>query len=770
MDRKPSSKSVVIICLLLVFATVAVYWHTTQNGFINFDDPDYVQNNPRVQAGLTVETAEWAFTSYHSFNWHPVTWLSLALDCQLFGLNPAGHHAVNLGFHLANVVILLLLLRSITGQLWPATLVAALFALHPLHVESVAWISERKDVLSTFFFLLTLTCYVLYSRTSQERSRAQPIARKHPVLYYSAALCLFALGLMSKPMLVTAPFVLLLLDFWPLGRMSFAQGRLLPANFWRLILEKLPFFALSIATSLATFFVQGASGAVVALAKASFETRVANALVAYARYLEKTFFPFDLAVFYPYVSIDFASPVVWGAAVLLGAISLGAMAFARERPWVFVGWFWFIGTLVPVIGIVQVGRQAMADRYTYLPHIGFFILLSWTVFEISKRSKALQRIALCLSVTAILGCAFLTARQVPIWKDSATLFAHAAQATRNNFVAHAVLANTLMEQGNLEEALKEASTALKINPGYPEGYSTLGNIYGRQEDYPDAIASYQEAIKLDPLNADVFASLADVLLKQSAYPEAEAQAREAVRLAPLSLRAWFVYGTALHQQHKFAEAAEAYRKMLGLDPALFAPRRLLGNALFAMGKAEEAEVEYEHALEIEPQNWETMLALGLVQMQLGKLENAELSFNNCLKLSSTNPIAHVQLAAISQSRKDYQGAAQHLEKAVIADPNWAEALNNYSWLLATCPDRTIRHGAKAVELGQKAVSVTGEKVPMFIGTLAAAYAEAGLFQDAVRSAEKAIAVAETSAQKELAARNRDLLELYRSGQPFHEAQ
>jgi tetratricopeptide (TPR) repeat protein len=768
MDRKPSSKSVVIACLLVAFATVAVYWQTTRNGFINFDDPDYVQNNPRVQAGLTMETVKWAFTSYHSSNWHPMTWLSHALDCQLFGLNPAGHHAVNLGFHLANVVILLLLLRSITGQLWPATLVAALFAVHPLHVESVAWISERKDVLSTFFFLLTVTCYALYSRAKGETLPGPAKTRTRRAIWYFGAICFLALGLMSKPMLVTVPFLLLLLDFWPLDRMSFVQGRLLPANFWRLILEKLPFFGLAIASAIATIIVQHASGAVVALSNSSVETRLANALLSYGRYLEKTFFPFDLAVFYPYISVDFGTPIVWGAIVLLGAISLITIAFARERPWVFVGWFWFIGTLVPVIGIVQVGRQAMADRYTYLPHMGFFILLSWTIFEISKRSKAAQRIALGLSVSAILACALLTARQVSLWKDSTTLFAHAAQVTKNNFVAHAVLANTLMEQGNLEEALKEATTALRINPRYPEGLSTLGHIYTRLKNYEQAAASFQEAISLDPLFGDAYGSLANTLLQQGAYADAEEAAREAVRLAPLSLPAWFAYATALHKQNRLVQAEEAYHKTLELDPSLFAPRRYLGNVLFALGRTEEAESEFKKALELKPADGETMLALGLVEMQLGVIEKAEELFNQSLQINSTNPIAHVQLAAIKQSRKDYQAAAQHLEKAVSADPNWAEALNNCSWLLATCPDAAVRNGAKAVELGQRAVSVTGERVPMFIGTLAAAYAEAGLFRDAVRSAEKAIAVAEKAGQKELAERNRDLLALYRTGKPYHE--
>ena len=401
-------KQAVFICLLLTLLTAAVYAPVVKQGFINFDDPDYVTGNPRVQAGLTLASIQWAFTSSYSSNWHPLTWLSHMLDCQLYSLKPAGHHITNLLFHIANSLLLFGLLHRLTGALWRSAFAAALFALHPLHVESVAWVSERKDVLSAFFFMLTLWAYVRYTeksalsnqrsvagspasgtpaadngqRTAQHATRnTHPVSILHPPssIFYLLALSFFALGLMSKPMLVTLPFVLLLLDYWPLGRLQLStinpplSTTVRPSTLRRLVVEKTPFFGLAAISCVLTFLVQNASGAMPSLAKSPLELRLANALVAYARYLGKTFWPSKLAVFYPYSPLSLDSWQVVGAALLLLTATAAVVLIGRRGPYLLVGWLWFLGTLVPVIGLVQVGKQSWADRYTYLPHVGLFL-------------------------------------------------------------------------------------------------------------------------------------------------------------------------------------------------------------------------------------------------------------------------------------------------------------------------------------------------------------------------------------------------------------
>ncbi len=747
------------LSLAIALATAAVYWQTGRNTFVNFDDPDYVKNNPMTQAGLTAETVHWAFTTFQASNWHPVTWLSHALDCQLFGMNLGAHHLVSLGFHIVDAVLLLFLLARMTGAVWRSAMVAALFALHPLHVESVAWIAERKDVLSMLFFLLSLWSYTTYTAAT---AGSTPPSTARRGLAYGLALVWFALGLLSKPMLVTLPCVLLLLDFWPLRRLN------RPAAFGRLLLEKLPFFALSAASSAITFLVQRSGGAVVSLANSSFETRAANALAAYGRYLAKTIYPVDLAAFYPYEPVDFSSGNAVLAGLLVVIISIGALVYARSRPGEFVGWYWFVGTLVPVIGLVQVGRQSMADRYTYLPHIGLFILVVWAVADILRRFKVGWFPQAILAAAVLLPCAYLTEKQVPVWRDSRTLFSHAARVTRNNFIAHGVLANSLMEEGKYEEALAENELSLKLNPGYPEAHATRGHLFAKRKEYEKAVACYQEALRLDATYGDAYTGMADALVQQNKSVEAENAAREALRLSPLSLPAYYTLATALHQQRKYAEAVEVYRKLIALNPSLFSPHRYLANAYFAMGKTEEAVASLKQALALQPANQETRLALGMMLLELGRLDEAGEALQEVLRAEPNHAMAAYQWALILQSKKDFTGAASFFRRAIAAQPEWPEALNNLAWLLAACSKAEIRDGAQAVPLAEKAVKITKESQPLFLGTLAAAFAEAGRFEDACRAAEKARDLAEGQGSRDLAKRNAELLELYRAHKAYHE--
>jgi tetratricopeptide (TPR) repeat protein len=771
-DPCSQRKQTVVVCLLIALITAGVYWPVAKQGFINFDDPDYVSGNPRVQAGLTLGSVQWAFTSFYASNWHPLTWLSHMLDCQIYGLRPGGHHVTSLLLHVVNSLLLFGLLKRLTGAFWRSALVAALFALHPLHVESVAWVSERKDVLSAFFFMLTLWAYARYAEVQSPKSKVQSL---NSGVWYVAALVLFALGLMSKPMLVTLPFVLLLLDYWPLGRFQLATAKPpLPATAQRVTLtriavEKIPFFALSALSCVLTFLVQRACGAMIPLAKTPFELRVANALVAYARYLGKTFWPAKLAVFYPYSHLSVDSWQVMGAALLLLIATVAIVLAARKQPCLLIGWLWFLGTLVPVIGLVQVGKQALADRYTYLPHIGLFILIVWGSAAVIARLRRPRLISVVAAGLAVAGCGIITSRQLSYWRDTKTLFQHAVAVTSRNFVAYAVVGNALVEEGKLPEAIEQCRKSLEIAPDYPEAHNTLGNIYGKQGKYDEAIASYRAAAT-DLSYADPRNGMADVLIKQGKFAEAEAQCREALQLAPMHLPAMFSLATALHKQGKLDEAAEYYRRILELKPELFTPRRYLGNILVAQGKPDQAIPQLLMALKTQPKDADTHVVLGVVLLDKNRIDEATAQFLEATRLQPTNALANYQLALIHQSRKETSASIDCYRKALKAQPDWPESLNNLAWILAANRDATLRNGAEAVVLAERACKLTDYKEGLFVGTLADAYAEAGRFPEAVSAAEKARSLALAAGQKEIAQKNQELLELYRAGHAYHETE
>lgn len=814
-----------LICLLLALAIAAVYWPVLKFGFINYDDPDYVSSNPRVQSGLTLENLAWAGQSFHASNWHPLTWLSHMLDCQLYGLKPWGHHLTSVLLHLANTLLLFGLWQRLTGAGWRSALVAALFALHPLHVESVAWIAERKDVLSAFFFLLTLWAYARYAgrrepageenrkpgarpsapareahdpgggplppsspsargepappaeagavpggkaRASAETARRFPAAPRGAKWFYLLALLCFALGLMSKPMLVTLPCVLLLLDWWPLERLALTPGQRSAAPLRRVLLEKVPFFALSALSCLVTFQAQRASGAVMSLAHNPFELRLANALVAYARYLGKTFWPTDLAVFYPYAGFRLDSWTAVGAGLLLATVTAGLWRARPPRRALQVGWLWFLGMLVPVIGLVQVGKQALADRYTYLPHIGLFLLVVWGAAAVIARRQWPRGIPAAAAALVLGACAVLTARQVAHWRDTATLFQHAARVTPRNFVAYAVIANEFAIKNQPTEAIAWCQKALAISPDYPEAHNTLGNVYASLARYDEAIAHYRAAAEGDRLYADPLNGLGSALVKQGKFAEAEAPCREALRLSPLHLPALYSLATALHGQGKLEEAAACYRRLLALDPKLFTPRRLLGNVLIAQGRPEEAIAELRRALAIQPGDSEARTVLGMLLADRGQADDAAAQFREATRLQATNALAHYQLALLHQGRKETRAAVERLRLALKAQPDWPESLNNLAWILAASADATVRNGAEAVTLAERACQITAYQEPLLIGTLAAAYAEAGRFPEAINAAEKARALAQSAGLTAVAQRNEELLKLYRAGRAYHE--
>jgi Flp pilus assembly protein TadD len=641
-----------VLCLLLVAVTLVVYWPVTRYDFVNYDDPDYFSSNTHVQAGLTSDNVVWAFCTGYASNWHPLTWLSLMLDRELSGPGPAGPHFTNLLFHLANTVLLFLLLRQLTGLRrdpsassiqaavnWRSAFVAALFALHPLHVESVAWISERKDVLSTFFGLLALWAYACYAQrvTSDQPSPSFGTAGKWPAfaalrrgkqvtrtekvvavpalscvtchrsLFYGLALFFFALGLMSKPMLVTLPLAMLLLDWWPLGRVSSVGCRVpgapAPASqlltFSRLILEKIPFFVLSAISCVVTFIAQQKGGAVVKLARIPMTGRIENAFVSYARYLDKTLWPASLANPYPHPG-HWEFPLMIYSVVLVTGLSAIAVLFARRFPFFFTGWFWFVGTLVPVIGLVQVGGAAMADRYSYLPLVGLFVILAWGGGELwLQRCWPKPFIVLVAGLLLVAG-AWQTRIQVGYWQNTETLFQHALAVTQNNIVACNKLGSFYSRQGRMTEAMDYYARALQINPDDADVLYDLGNAFAQRGDWDNAISSYRHALQVTPDQADILNNLGFALAAKKQFADAIACFEAALKLNPDYADAHNNSATVLFIEHRFDEAVQHYREALRITPGNPQIYSNLGDALVKQGQTTEAVWCYQEALWLKP--------------------------------------------------------------------------------------------------------------------------------------------------------------------------
>ncbi len=588
-----------LICLALAVVTTALYWPITHYGFVNFDDDDYITNNSHVQAGLTRAGVIWALTTGAAANWHPLTWLSHMLDCQLYGLYAGGHHSTNLIFHVANTLLLFLWLRQLTEALWRSAFVAALFAWHPLHVESVAWAAERKDVLSTFFWMLTLIAYTQYA---QKRSKAEgrgskadttvlALNARRSTLDYFLALLFFACGLMSKPMVVTLPFVLLLLDFWPLERFSrftfYVSRSEKPStpihreqaeSAVRLIVEKLPFFALTLAASVVTYFVQTSGRALWSSAELSLSSRVANALWAYERYISKTFWPVDLSIIYPH-------PYHWPAGLALSAAFLLALWSglflwrARQNPYLPVGWFWFLGTLVPTIGLVQVGSQSMADRYMYIPSIGLFLLVVWGLNDFLNWRPYWRRIATFAGGMALAGCLVGTEIQLSYWQNSIKLFRHAIEVTTDNFVAYTCLGETLRDLGLKKEALMVCAEAVRIAPNSPVAQYNFGMALLQNQRLGEAIEHLDAAGRIAPHNSEIQYNLGLVLLLHDKPDEAASHFTAALVERPGFAEAHFRLAQALSQQHKPKEAIFHYREAVRLKPEFPEAKAALGQIL-----------------------------------------------------------------------------------------------------------------------------------------------------------------------------------------------
>ena len=572
-----ASRRTAFVCLLLAAVTSVVYWQVSGFEFTNFDEFQMVLSNPFVLGGLTLNGLSWALTTSWFEYWHPLTWLSHMLDCELFGLSPGWHHLVSLGFHVANTLLLFAVLQRMTGALWRSAMVAALFALHPLHVESVAWVAERKDVLSTFFALLTLLAYARYAQhvtsdmcqVTRTNSASSPVTR-HPSRFYWLALLFFALGLMSKPMLVTLPFVMLLLDYWPLHRLSSGTGR--PATALHLAWEKWPFFLLTIVSCVVTFLVQSqrSGDAVASLELVPLHYRFCNALVSYGLYLLKMVWPVGLAVFYPLPGhLTWILMAAITSAVILVIISSFVWQAGRAHAYLPVGWLWFLGTLVPVIGLVQVGGAALADRYTYIPSIGVFIAVTFGLCDLADRfqfpKKAIATTAVLILATSLI----LTENQLRYWHDSETLFAHALAVTKNNHVAHVNLGVALEQKGKLNEALAEYRAAEQLAPELYHIHNNLGNLLDNLGHPNEALIEYRWAVLLNPSLPSLHNGEGMILAELGRFDEGLCQFKEASRLDPTYPWAHLEIGKLRLKQGRDAEAIDELRAALRIDPDNF---------------------------------------------------------------------------------------------------------------------------------------------------------------------------------------------------------
>jgi tetratricopeptide (TPR) repeat protein len=580
------------IGLFLVISILCVYWPVRNFSFVNYDDREYVTRNYHVQAGLTLENIRWSFTATQANNWHPVTWLSHMLDCWMYGMNPGHHHMINVLLHILNTLLLFFIFKRISGSRWKSAFVAALFALHPLHVESVAWVAERKDVLSTFFWMLALWSYTGFVENPRPDK-------------YLLLILFYILGLMAKPMIVTFPCVLLLLDYWPLKRFQLRPSKnedqaIQRSFYFGLIWEKIPLFLLSVASSIVTFLVQKNSGAVDSLAAIPFHVRIANAMVSYVNYIGKMLWPHNLAVLYPYPK----SIAMWkmaGAGVLLIMISVFVFRVLKSKPYLAVGWLWYLGTLVPVIGIVQVGSQALADRYTYVPLIGIFIMVTWGISDLVSKWQY-RNFGLFTVAASILSIFIITSRmQVAYWSNSVTLFEHAVNVTGGSSTAQLNLGEALAEQGNIGNSAKHYLEAIKIRPGYAKAYNNLGVILAGQGKTEDAIRFLSKALQIIPGYAGAHFNLGKIYANLNNPEKAIFHYKKAVQLDPNMTQALYHLSWILStvEDDKYRNGKEAvnlaeklckitqFRQPLALDAlaAAYAETGQFNEATFTAKKA-----------------------------------------------------------------------------------------------------------------------------------------------------------------------------------------
>ena len=826
-----------LISVTLVVLTLVAYEPIRHNDFVNYDDDKYVTKNPNVTGGITWPGIKWAFTKTYASNWHPLTWLSHMADCEIYGLNPVGHHITNVVIHIINSLLLFLLLSKMTGSVWGSGFVAAIFAVHPVHVESVAWAAERKDVLSGLFWMLTILAYVHYAeRPSFKR--------------YVLVVLAFVMGLLSKPMVVTLPFILLLLDWWPLecialsgnGGASATQKRQKTdgghpkATLRQLVLEKVPLIVLSVISSVMAIIAQRSGGAVATFENISLDYRIANALTSYINYIGKMIWPSGLAVFYPHPHIKLSDGTAVICGLLLVLITLLSIYTGRRRKHIAMGWLWYIVTLVPVIGLAQIGTQAMANRYMYIPMAGLLIIVAWEVKDIIADKRGLQ-IAACVSaVIVIFSAAIATRTQVKHWENSLTLFDYTLKVTENNLLAENNYGSALFEAGRVDEAIPHLKNMIRINPRFSDARIKLGKILMGQKKVNEAIVCFNEVLEQNEGSAEAHYNLAFALEMQNKYDEAIKHLSKALAIDPDYTDARNRMGISLMATGRIAEAIGCFERILGKKEDFAEAHYNLAVALGMQNKYDEAIKHLSRVLDIEPNFPDARNKLGVALMASGRTNEAIGCFTKLLEQNGESAEAHYNLAEAFRMQKKYDEALRHLAKALETEPNYPEAhnrmgiillaagrpgeavtyfnealrtakdkgevyasigmaytqlgknkeaiqnlskvvelkpnnvlvLNNLGWAMAAEEDVSAEDANRAIEYAKRACELTGYKDARTLDTLAVAYAAAGRFEEAVKTAEKATDTAKAGGREDLVDEIQKRMELYKAGQRYYQ--
>ncbi len=642
---------------LLALVTIALYWPAMQCDFVDFDDDLYVTANAHVQSGLTLENIGWAFSNLELGFWHPLTWLSILADGQFYGMRAWGHHLTSVLLHAASTGLLFLALQRMTGAKWRSAVVAGLFGWHPLHVESVAWASERKEVLSGFFWMLTLVTYARYAECRMHKP-ATPTTRDaprflfqvshftfHALKFYGLTLFFFVLGLMSKPMVVTLPLMLLLLDWWPLQRFRLNTPGPKLKQMVPLIWEKVPFLVAAFVFGVVTIYAERGVGALGSTTQYPLAGRVQNALLSYLIYLRQTFWPADLTVFYPYPKVfpAWRAAGAGGVGLLLSALLLRA---PRKWPYLAAGWVWYLVTLLPVIGLIRVGDFSRADRFMYVPVIGAFLALSWGTYELTRRWRYQVLALSAAGGAAIVMCLALTRQQIGYWKDGEALFRHVLGITDNNPIAHNNLGIALVPKGQLGEAIRQYQEALRLKPDYADAYNNLGNALGLQGQTDEAIRQFQEALRLKPDYADAHKNLGIALFTKGQLDEAIGQFQEAVHFKPDYAQAHNYLGSAFGLKGQLDEAVRQFQEAVRLKPDYAEAYNGLGTALAKKGQFDEALSQFQEAVRLKPDYVEARNNLGVALSNKGQTDEAMQQFQEALRLKPDYAEASKNLDAV----------------------------------------------------------------------------------------------------------------------------
>ena len=672
------------ISLFLTLATLAVFWQVRHHDFIDLDDCMYVTQNVHVQKGLSPHSIAWAFTSFDAGFWIPLTWLSFMLDFELYGLNAGGYHLTNLFFHVLNTLLLFLLLNKMTRQSWRSGFVAVLFALHPLRVESVAWVTERKDVLSTFFLILAIWSYLRYIERP-ERKR------------YVVILLVFTLGLMAKPMVVTFPFILLLLDYWPLGRLQLRQidpgsqppspspidyrHDVLPTR--RLVWEKLPFFAVAVVCSISTVFAHSSVHALGNLDKYPLGIRFANALISYVSYIWKMIWPHHLVILYLHPGESVSMLQAAGAGILLAGISVLLIWTGRRSRYLAVGWLWYLGTLLPVIGLVQAGFQAMADRFTYIPLIGLFIIIAWGVPDLLARWHY-RRIAIAFTTSLLLPFLMVsTWTQLSHWHNRKTLWEYTLAVAPNHYYALNSLGEIASDEGDLEKALVYYAKAFEVNPRYKSAISNIGSVFYKQGKYDEAIKRFYQALKMDPDDAVIHSNLGEAFSHLGNIDKAIFHFTEAVTFDPKNFKAHNHLGMIFARQGKLNQAISHFSQAIKINPDYAEAHDNLGAVFLRKGKPDEALKHFSEAVKINPDYAEAQNNLGALLVQQGNFDEAITHLSRALGLNPNYATAHNNMGDALARQGEFDEAISHYSQALQIDPDYVDAHRNLALLLAT---------------------------------------------------------------------------------------